>query len=242
MAGGRGVRLFVFDFDQTLSVHHVFKTLAGWGDGDDERSSDQRSFRVPAPFATSEEGQVLRIEELNKSTFQKVGGFALAAFGGETRVNEVRALLDGLSAHGAELFVCTKGLIGAVKKCLHDLKLLQYFKEVYGNAGASYGLSAYDRAAEAALSAASRALLGRPEQANWGTKDKLIVDLMRSSGLRQDQCVLVEDDPEEIRRAQPVCRTLLVKDAAGMTQAQMAQLLAMAAEPRARGRSGCLVQ
>lgn len=242
-----GVRLFVFDFDQTLSVVHVFKTLAGWADGDNANKGGSKNFRVPAPFATSEEGQVTRIEELSDAEFHEVGGFAQAAFGGELRVAKVRELLRGLKEEGgAELVICTKGLVGAVNKCLHDLDLLRYFGEVYGNVGDNYGMTPYDkRVSEAGiLSAAGRQFLGNPEQAGWGTKDKLVKRLMKSRGLGHDQCVLVEDDPEEIRRAEPVCRTLLVKEAAGVTEEHLRELLRLASSGNGagRGRMLCIVQ
>lgn len=260
MASGRsgglgGVRLFVFDFDQTLSVFHVFKTLAGWqgGAGGGKGGGDGR-FYVPPPHATSEEGQIRRIVELSDSTFQQLGGFACAAFGGEPRVNEVRRLLEGLRAQSTELVVCTKGLVGPVRKCLYDLDLLQYFAEVYGNVCANYGMTAFDRqTAEAGLvSAELMRFVGSADQANWHTKDKLIAKLMKRRGLRKDQCVLIEDDPEEIRRADPVCRTLFVHGAAGITGDHIEALLSMAsssvpqqpspASPRGGGRSFCLVQ
>merc|ERR1719210_71576 len=65
----------------------------------------------------------------------------------------------------------------------------------------------------------------------WGTKEQLISKLMQRGGLRFEQCAFVEDDPEEIRRAKDVCRTLFVKDAHGMTSEHCAILLRMGVEP-----------
>ncbi|CAK0816096.1 unnamed protein product, partial [Prorocentrum cordatum] len=134
---------------------------------------------VPAPHASSEEGQLCRIDELNRNEFQKAGGFACAAFGGASRVDEVGKMLRTLREREAELIICTKGLVGPVKKCLLDLDLLQHFSEVYGNIGSNYGLLAYDREASTAQTPALAELLGRPDQASWGTKDRLISLLMR---------------------------------------------------------------
>jgi len=253
---GGSVRLFVFDFDQTLTVFHVFKALAGWMDHDAASGGSSGSrFRVPAPYATSEIGQVHRIEELDASDFQGAGGFARAAFGGEERVEEVRGLLHGLRESNAELFVCTKGLVGPVRKCLGDLDLLKHFGEIYGNVGSlTYGMTAYDKkAAEAGPSAVARELLGSEAQSNWGTKSKLVTRLMRERDLRRSQCCLVEDDASEIRRAEPICRTLYVQGEAGVTPKHVAKLLSMASEPergagpgaeppRSAGRRGCTTQ
>lgn len=226
------LRLVVFDFDQTLTTFHVFKALAGWSSG-----------LVPAPHATTEEGQLCRIEELNRNEFSKSGGFARAAFGGASRVEEVRSMLNSLRTEGAELIVCTKGLVGAVKKCLQDLELLQYFSEVYGRVGSEYGALDYDRQRAAGSHAEHGALLGRVDQASWGTKDKLISALMRERNLQFEECALVEDDPDEIQRARPFCRTLFVEAARGLTPQHNATLLRWALVPGAlegegAGRTG----
>ncbi|CAE8582021.1 unnamed protein product, partial [Polarella glacialis] len=216
-----GVRLVVFDFDQTLSVIHVFKSLAGW--------SEDGPVQIPKPHASTERGQVRRIRELDQTgAFQE--RFATVAFGGPARVEQVRNCLLGLREKGAELVICTKGLIGAVRRCLSDLELLSLFSEVYGNIGGEiYGATPYDRQVAMSRDAAGDELLGQVNQANWGTKPELIVRLMRERRLRRDQVVLVEDDPEEIRKAGPVCRTLFVREAAGITQAAMDALQRMVA-------------
>lgn len=64
-----------------------------------------------------------------------------------------------------------------------------------------------------------------PEKAAWKSKDKLMLQLANRAGLSRDQAVLVEDDAEEIRRASLVCRTLFIKEAAGMTPRHCAALL-----------------
>lgn len=222
------LRLVVFDFDQTLSAIHVFKTLAGWP------GTHDREFSVPAPFACTEEGQIRRIIELNGAEFQRTGGFAQMAFGGKERVETIRTFLQKLHEQGTELIICTKGLIGVVKKCLHDLDLLHYFNEVYGNRGNTYDMTAYDKHVAEEKSSANaefRHFLGRMDQTGWGTKDQLISRLMKRGGLLFEQCAFVEDDPEEIRRAKDVCMTLFLKEARGMTPEDCASLLRMAVEP-----------
>lgn len=240
---GDALRLIVFDFDQTLSVFHVFKTLAGWTAG--EHPGEAAPFGVPAPYAASEIGQMRRVEDLDRGPFREAGGFARAAFGGEPRVLEVRGFLQELRGADVELIVCTKGLVGVVSKCLQDLDMLRHFSQVYGNVGSNYGMMPFDQEVAAApdLRAEAHALIGTDKQANWGTKDRLIQTLMESRGLRPPQCVLVEDDPQEIKNAEPVCRTLFVPEAQGITTEHMAALLRMAREggagkgPRVPGRA-----
>ncbi|CAJ1354197.1 unnamed protein product [Effrenium voratum] len=90
------VRLFLFDFDQTLSVIHVFKSLAGW----------PKQVSLPKPHASSEPGQVLRVEELSRDVFIQEGGFPAMAFGGPERVQQMANLLQSLQDAGAELVIC----------------------------------------------------------------------------------------------------------------------------------------
>lgn len=219
------MRLFVFDFDQTLSVVHVFKTLAGWA----EKSPDRGALRIPPPYASTERGQVLKIEELNRIEPFHVDGFARVAFGGQHRVEELRRFLAALAAI-AELVICTKGLVGAAQKCLSDLHLLDFFSKVYGNIGsAAYGETSYDRAAaDAELRLEERILLGTPTAGAWRGKAELIARMLSKRRLRKEQAVLVEDDPEEIRKAAHICRTHWVREAAGMTTADFAALRRMA--------------
>jgi len=122
------VRLIIFDFDQTLSVIHVFKTLAGWN-----ADNGGGQLHVPAPFAASELGQITRVIELDCSEeFRSHGGFATMAFGGDRRVQAVRKLLAELKERGVAVIICTKGLIGTVRKLLSDLSILDFFDDIFG--------------------------------------------------------------------------------------------------------------
>jgi len=225
-----GGKLIVFDFDQTLSVIHVFKTLAGWND----RS---QALPVPEPHASTEHGQVRRIQELSREPVFKADGFAMAAFGGEKRVQEVRLLLRTLTEQNVELVICTKGFVGVARKCLSDLGLLTFFSEVYGNVGnTTYESTPYDKeVARVDPTEEETLLLGSTYQADWSTKDKLISQVMRKKSLRHEQVVLVDDDPEEIRRANAVCRTLWVKNGTGITNEEASKLhrFSMPGPPRA---------
>jgi len=228
MAGGLapkselGVRLFVFDFDQTLSKFHVFKALAGWG--------PSSGFQIPPPHCSTEAGQLSRMEELSADEFREEGGFAHVAFGGKERVQQLRKGLEELHGTGAELIICTKGLVGTVNKVLFDLDMHKTFAQVYGRLTGAYGASSYDKKC-AAGSADVTQYLGTAEQSEWHTKDKLIARIMAQRGLQQQQVILVEDDPEEVKNAAGVCRTLLVKEARGVQEEHLRELLRMAREP-----------
>eukprot|EP00747_Dinoflagellata_sp_TGD_P081491 gnl/TRDRNA2_/TRDRNA2_161325_c0_seq1.p1 gnl/TRDRNA2_/TRDRNA2_161325_c0~~gnl/TRDRNA2_/TRDRNA2_161325_c0_seq1.p1 ORF type:complete len:204 (-),score=44.40 gnl/TRDRNA2_/TRDRNA2_161325_c0_seq1:78-689(-) len=179
------------------------------------------------PYALTERGQVRRICELNEAEF-KEHGFACAAFGGKDRVEELREFLRCLKEHGAQLFICTKGLVGAVRKCLDDLSLLDFFTDVYGNAGDVYGGTPYDQERVAdLLTPEMRKFIGASKKPHWTSKAELIDELMSEKGFTWWQAVLVEDDPLEIKKAAQVCRTLSVTEAAGITPEQCAHLLSM---------------
>eukprot|EP00929_Paragymnodinium_shiwhaense_P042659 TRINITY_DN22041_c0_g2_i1.p1 TRINITY_DN22041_c0_g2~~TRINITY_DN22041_c0_g2_i1.p1 ORF type:complete len:765 (+),score=152.82 TRINITY_DN22041_c0_g2_i1:121-2415(+) len=215
------LKLIVFDFDQTLAVCHVFKTLAGL-----DKSSELAS-RLPAgPYALSEAGQLRLVEELDRSHFKAVGGFATLALGGHGRVNQIRAQLGLLRALRVNLLICTKGLVGVVRKILQDLRLLQYFEAVHGNIGAEYGQSdsIYDASNKPPD---NHALLGELSQAQWGTKPLLISKLLETRMLNKDEVVLVEDDPEEIKGAKDTCRTIFVSEAKGMHLSHFEELQSM---------------
>lgn len=223
----RGVRLLILDFDQTLSVVHVFKLLAGWDDGDQVGT-------VPGPHATTELGQMRRIRELDLSP-EFEGGFASFAFGSEGRTVQLRKCLHMFREAGVELIVCSKGLVGAIKQCLKDVQMLELFSEIYGNIGCNaYGGTAYDRStARLEPSREEDQLLGSAAAGSWSTKDKLIMRLMRKRRLKRDQVVLVEDDYDEIRRARSVCQTFWVKEAEGLTLQNLVALQRLVLAPAA---------
>mmetsp|Transcript_66605 Transcript_66605/g.139046 ORF Transcript_66605/g.139046 Transcript_66605/m.139046 type:complete len:418 (+) Transcript_66605:68-1321(+) len=231
MARG-GVRLIVFDFDQTLSVVHVFKSLAGWS----EKGCPQHGIlKVPRPFASSELGQARRIDELNKSDTYGRAGFSRTVFGGDRRINDLEHFFKALKGHGVELMICTKGLVGAVKKILTDLGLLEFFSEVYGNVGSeAYGSTAYDKAsAKTQPSAQEQSFLGSNMQGAWRTKADLIARLLSQRKMQPHHGLLVEDDPEEVRKASNTCRTFLVREAEGLQPEELAQILRMTDFPEA---------
>lgn len=209
------MKLFVFDFDQTVSVIHVFKCLAGW---------ERQQMAIPPPYALTELGQTMKVFELNKDTKKFPNGFAVAALGGELRVRALRQLFLGLQKAGAEIIIATRGLVGVCSKCLDDCNLLDCVNMVYGRIGDDYGHTAFDQQAAQLQSQAELHYIGEEYQADWETKDVLVSDLMQERGLSWEQCVIVEDDYEEIRYCSVVCRTLYVEKARGMEERHLYEL------------------
>eukprot|EP00401_Gymnodinium_catenatum_P078451 CAMPEP_0117549754 /NCGR_PEP_ID=MMETSP0784-20121206/48330_1 /TAXON_ID=39447 /ORGANISM="" /LENGTH=324 /DNA_ID=CAMNT_0005346755 /DNA_START=210 /DNA_END=1180 /DNA_ORIENTATION=+ len=209
--------LMVFDFDQTLSIVHVFKSLAGW-EAVETRDARKPQLRVPGPHATSELGQLRRMHELNKTEAFGPASFAELAFGGRERVVELRRFLQHLRDRGVQMIICTKGLVGVARACLSELGLLDFFTNVYGRIGDGYGETKYDQLiAKSRPTPKEAAFLGSPADEDWTSKDRLIARLKVAMDLDKRQVVLVDDDPEEIKKAGTVCRTLWVREAAGLT-------------------------
>lgn len=205
------VRLVVFDYDQTLSVYHVFSSLAG-------RSHE---LQLPPPHAHSERGQLKRVIEANElPQYRSQGGFAVACFGSQQRVEQVRDMLEELKAANVECMIATRGLVGPVRKTLDLLGLLSYFSRVYGNIGNTYcgrdgSLPPYDQAAQApsALGADER-FLGTKECKLSGKRD-LIQRLLKERSLTGKDCVFLDDDPEEIKGVGNTCISIQVTKRGG---------------------------
>jgi len=211
------VRLVVFDFDQTLSTIHVFKVLAGW----EKLEHDP----LPKTVAATQRGQIHRINALNQAQpYDSYGpvGFVTKAFGGDERVEQLRAHLKVLRSSGAHAVVCTRGLTGAVKKCLNDVDLLQYLDDVYGNSDECYasGKTAFDKYVHGAPPT--------PEDEQmcvfndgYSSKNEVIERVVEKLGISNSEAILVDDDPSEIGRAKTLYRTLLVENRCGITRNHM---------------------
>lgn len=222
------VKLFVFDFDLTISNIHVFKSLAGW----------DRPNVVKPPFASTEVGQIKRIADFNSSEEFK-DSFATMAMGGDKRAAALRQLFTELNDAGATILICTKGLVGTCNSILKDLDFASFFSNVYGRIGTNYGMTEYDKAAMQEIGRMEsrdelKALLGKKEQDAWLTKEALCRELMGQQGLEWEQAILIEDDPNETKAAAETCRTMLVDNTSGMKQDDMIALVNLA---RGLGRS-----
>jgi len=209
------LRAAFFDFDLTLSTIHVFNSL----------SSGASS--VPPPYAKTERGQLARIAELDQTPqYRGQGGFAMVIFGGPGRVQQLQQMLSQARASGVQCFVCTKGLVGPVRKCLDQVGLLQFFSKVYGNIGDTYGATDYDRSATV-LPADAR-FMGTPDSALVGSKQQLIGNYMRQYGLQPSECVFLDDTPDEVKSLQGVCATIQVNPQ-GLSQKEFTEFGRMAA-------------
>lgn len=211
-------RLIIFDFDLTISTIHVFKFLAGW-----------MSPPGCPTAATSELGQLTRVVELDNEYPE---GFALYAMGGPERVAKLDRFFTELHEHRAELIVCSKGLIGPIRKILHDTKLLRHFTSVYAHSGEIYGASTeYDTKVKQTPTLSKEQIgefMVEGAYAHLGGKEYLMNHLLRERKLPKEAGILVEDDRLEIDKCMKYSRTFLIDPPRGMNSTHMADLLAMA--------------
>mmetsp|Transcript_134908 Transcript_134908/g.419204 ORF Transcript_134908/g.419204 Transcript_134908/m.419204 type:complete len:302 (+) Transcript_134908:88-993(+) len=238
------LRLAVFDFDQTLTTVHLFNALAG----------DEPSWRLPPPHATTESGQLVRLSELEAlPEFRSQGGLALAAFGGSERVSSLHGLLRQLTSAGVECIICSKGLVGPVRKCLDHVGLLAFFSKVYANVGGAYGSLLYDRQLPPGAVGQDSRYLGSPDLADWqNNKQALISRCLRERGLHGSEAVFVDDQPSEVESLRNVCPTVHVQSQRGIGPRELELLRSLLAgggsagcggmaAPGERGRAGGLV-
>eukprot|EP00930_Biecheleria_cincta_P088181 TRINITY_DN77414_c0_g1_i1.p1 TRINITY_DN77414_c0_g1~~TRINITY_DN77414_c0_g1_i1.p1 ORF type:complete len:359 (+),score=63.23 TRINITY_DN77414_c0_g1_i1:99-1175(+) len=211
------LRLVIFDFDQTLSAYHVYNTLAG---GQDTR------WRLPPPHARSEVGQLALIAELDqRPEISRQGGFANAAFGGPQRVAQVKALLEHLRQGGVECIICSRGLVGPVRKILDQLGLLRYFSQVFANIGETYGRTDYDKRQSVTTLGTNARYLGSSENSGWGSKARLVGHALASRRLSGEQAVFIDDQSSEIQSMHGVCQTIQVMPPQGLGPREVEALL-----------------
>jgi len=206
------LQLVVFDFDQTLSACHLHHTLAG-GEG---------GIKIPPPFARSERGQLARLAELDDcEPYCETGGFAVSAFGGGPRVAELRSLLDELREADVECCICSRGLVGPIRRSLDQIGLLDHFSEIFANSTAT-NVTEYDQRLPAdAVSDEDLSYLAGEGYPRWGpSKGRLVKRLLRERGLRQDEAVFVDDTLSEIHTVQGTCFTIHVQASAGQANGE----------------------
>lgn len=208
------LRLAVFDFDLTLSVEHVYHYLAGGG---------------PPPAAKTEVGQLARIAEHDRSGAFGGGGFAKAMLGGTSRILELEHMLKLLHSLGVECIVCTKGLVGPVRKILYQTGLSRYFSGVYGNTADTYGSTDFDARANLGEDAQ---FLATQECQLPGRKPIFLAQYMRSKQLSFDEVVFIDDTMDEVRQMQQTCRVIHVSSEGGMDGEIIAEICTMAREGR----------
>ena len=234
------VKVFVFDFDQTLSAVHVFKQLAGW-----EAPSVQF---VHPPFELSEKGQVALVTRLNASgqyvftppnqdqntqpaifPLDKKKGlegtsWSVACLGGNDRVNALHRFFSDLKSQNATLVICTKGYVDTVRKILRDVDCEKYFSRFYGRSDVEYNRRGRARATGAT---------GTPDddmkRTKWSSKGLVLRALVEEWGLERSEAVLIDDDIRELDGSSAYSETLWVEDAAGIDP-QIMMTLAEAAK------------
>lgn len=218
-----GVRHVYFDFDQTISVIHVFKQVAGWEPG------------VPPPAAYSERGQIYRISDLNNSGKWGYNGatgkvedhaegasWTSSALGGLDRVQKLRDMFTEFRNAGIKMTIITKGNVGAVQLLLTKEGLLDFFETVFGLIGDSYGESEFD------VGHALSPFEGTEENRLNTSKAELIYNLMAQQELNKvEDAILVEDDIAEIQSVDGICKSLYVRERRGMTDVEMDNLRTM---------------
>jgi len=205
-------KLVFFDFDHTLTVMHLFKSLAclGWGQ---------------EPAALSERGQVKKLFSLGSAWIQ-------AAFGGVQRIAKVRTLLQRISSEH-DLVVLTRGYVGVVRKCLGDLGLLGFFREVHGHIGETYGVTPYDMKAreQGAATPGMQQCLGAEGAGNWVSKVEIVAMYCKVGRLPASQVIYVDDDSEEVEQMKTLATTITVpqegRQEYGFGRDQAKQLLAL---------------
>lgn len=175
-----------FDFDFTLTVVHVFKSLAGWVDAQVCMLA-MRGMVVSEPHALTERGQLRRLSELGPAWIEQ-------AFGGFSRVTAIAKLLDGLVSSGCRIILVTRGYVGVARKCLQEVGLLGRFEALYGNIGVAYGTrTAYDIETELNRNGLSEevdrlwSLLGKWKEGEWDSKTEIVHRYQHLHMLTRDQ-------------------------------------------------------
>eukprot|EP00930_Biecheleria_cincta_P038773 TRINITY_DN26643_c0_g1_i1.p1 TRINITY_DN26643_c0_g1~~TRINITY_DN26643_c0_g1_i1.p1 ORF type:complete len:973 (-),score=160.14 TRINITY_DN26643_c0_g1_i1:75-2993(-) len=213
-------KLVLFDFDCTLTVVHVFKSLAGWVDSQVCRLPALGS-AVPKPHALTERGQLRRISELGPAWVEQ-------AFGGRQRIGILHELLDALRAQGVSVILVTRGYIGVAKFCLTEAGLMHFFERVYGNVGAAYGdKTTFDVEAETSdrLSQGLEMHLGRWDDAQWDSKNQVVAGLLQEKALKGDDVIFVDDDLEEVNVLKHSMPVVHVAGNAGLSLAEVEKLV-----------------
>jgi len=207
---GVPIKVVIFDFDLTLSVEHVFNFLS----------------QAP-PAASSEGGQLARIPELDqRPDYCNRGGFASVVMGGADRIAMLRKTLALLQSSSVDCLVCTRGLVGPVRKLLDQIGLLSYFSDVYGNTGRTYGMLAHDYVIDMrrmTQPGQDEHFLGSPENQIPGSKQKFVQGYMDRQGLKFSEVLFVDDTLLEVQNMQETCRIIHVTTA-GMDAQICAQI------------------
>lgn len=225
-----------FDFDQTITAAHVWKSLAGYGG---------YGGRMPGSYARSERGQMYRADELDRSCYvpDMNGGlmaYTQAAMGGADRIAMLNRMFSDMEASGVKLYVVTAGYVGVVASALRKVGLLHFFHDtdrtrakdrIYGYIGYSADsvdhspysniYTDYDTMPRAKLDDEPASMeYSRLNKAKW----EVIVDLAAPR-----DAVFADDDRREVggvRDNIPECEAVQVsRDPLGITEEESKVIL-----------------
>eukprot|EP00929_Paragymnodinium_shiwhaense_P021670 TRINITY_DN14073_c0_g1_i1.p1 TRINITY_DN14073_c0_g1~~TRINITY_DN14073_c0_g1_i1.p1 ORF type:complete len:312 (+),score=48.67 TRINITY_DN14073_c0_g1_i1:192-1127(+) len=208
------LKLAVFDFDLTLTCHHMFYTLSG---------SPNSTMPIPPPHPRTERGQLARILQLEQTPqIRQWGGFGHAVFGGRERVIELQKLLQEMTDCGVELMICSKSLVGPLQYCLDQVGLLRFFTRVYGNVGDIYQ-AVDDDTPELlrSLPPQYERYLGTPAMGQWGSKAKLMRVSIQERRIAPEEALFLDDMPAEVKSCEGVCGTILIDPPRGLTAKEL---------------------
>lgn len=209
-------RLACFDFDQTISVIHVFACL---------------TTGKLSPKAVTERGHVKALLQLDASGWDIIESpsgpvlragtstFSVAALGGPNRVALLAELLQDLEDGGVDVVVITKGYVGAVRTCLETANLLRHFRHVYGSVETRFAPwedTPFDQDAPPSAHEGS-------EADTFESKAALVMQLAQERGLTPDEVLFVDDDRKVVRSVEEsgAAVTICVGERQGLTSAEM---------------------
>lgn len=213
-------RLACFDFDQTLSVIHVFAWL---------------TTGKLTPKAVTERGHVKALNQLDAETgwdlqptpcgpVVRAGSspFSVAALGGPDRVATLAELLKELENAGVDVVIITKGYVGAVRALLEAANLLRHFRHVYGSVATRFAPwedTPFDQEAPPSRHEGS-------EADTFESKASLVMQLARERGLTPDEVLFVDDDRRVVRSVEEAgaAVTICVGERQGLTAVEISRV------------------
>jgi len=202
------LRLVVFDFDGTLSASHIWNSLSGAG---------KSPTPLPPPYSRTELGQIAKIVEVdNTNLYGGPGGFAVAVFGGADRLERIHRHLRELHSYNVECVVCSRSLVGPLRKLMEQAGILAYFTQVFGSTGVIAPVSDYDVQNPVQMSAQFAPYVGTEEVRLKDTKGLTIQGMMQARKLRYEEVIFIDDMPQEIQEVCGMCKTLHVEPLKGM--------------------------
>jgi phosphoglycolate phosphatase-like HAD superfamily hydrolase len=226
------LKLVIFDFDCTLTICHIYASLAG------NSHCPNAMITLPPPHMRTECGQMLRLLGLDADLGS--GAFALRAFGGIERLKEIHHMLQTLRDAKVECIILSRSMVGPIQKCLDQLSLLEFFSCIYGSTGSTLGTTDFDHAlSPSSIPQEEHHYLGTPEMETGVAKADRIAQILKARGLGFVQAVFLDDDIAEVNSAKDVCRTIHISGGLGLREAEVSTLQEMFDEGFASELQSC---